>query len=90
MDRTANVRYLYDGTFDGLLCCVYESVYSREVPADICAQAQAQPCLMEDRWIKTDAERAQRVYRSIPKKIAARPPSWCGTCSAPARGTGSG
>lgn len=69
MDRTANVRYLYDGTFDGLLCCVYESVYSREVPADICARAQAQPCLMEDRWIETDAERAQRVYRSIPKKI---------------------
>lgn len=69
MSGTGDVRYLYDGTWEGLLCCVYESVYGREVPAAICAQHDAEPSLFQDRWISSDAERARRVSRSIPEKI---------------------
>jgi predicted DNA-binding helix-hairpin-helix protein len=29
------ITYLYDGSYDGFLCCVYESFKSRETPADI-------------------------------------------------------
>ncbi len=35
MHDAADVIYLYDGSFEGLLCCVFESVYGRELPIDI-------------------------------------------------------
>ena len=45
MPAESDLVYLYDGTFDGFLCCVYESVYSRQVPADIQPEEDAQPSL---------------------------------------------
>ncbi|MDL2257836.1 TIGR03915 family putative DNA repair protein [Eubacteriales bacterium OttesenSCG-928-K08] len=67
-----NVEYLYDGSLPGLYCCVYESVYEKEIPLDILAEADAPPSLLERRLILTDMEKAKRVRASIPKKISAR------------------
>ena len=39
------VRYVYDGSFEGLLCCVYESVYSHMLPQEVVCEADAQPRL---------------------------------------------
>ena len=33
-DRT-NIIYRYDGTYEGLLCCVFESYEKREIPSEI-------------------------------------------------------
>lgn len=62
--------YLYDGSFEGLLCCVYESVYGRELPLAIQPEDQAEPTLFPQRLVPTDGEKAARVYASIPKRIA--------------------
>ena len=45
MPGTSDVIYLYDGSFEGLLCCVHESVYTHELPVDIHPVEAAQPTL---------------------------------------------
>ncbi|MEG1446424.1 MAG: TIGR03915 family putative DNA repair protein [Ruthenibacterium sp.] len=69
MPFAADVIYLYDGSFEGLLCCIYESVYAKETPMDIVPEDDAQPSLFLQRAIVTDEARALRVYTSIPLKI---------------------
>ena len=68
----AEVVYLYDGSLAGLYCCVYESVYEKQMPVDIVAQSAAQPTLFAQIGIRTDGERAARVRESIAKKISLR------------------
>jgi probable DNA metabolism protein len=68
----ADIIYTYDGSFDGFLCCVFESVYSGMLPLDILREEDAQPALMEERFIVTDPVKAARVYASIPQKISPR------------------
>lgn len=68
----ANVVYTYDGSFDGFLSCVFESVYAREIPLEILPEEDAQPTLMKVRPIGTDTAKAERVRVSIPAKISDR------------------
>jgi len=68
----ANVVYTYDGSFEGFLCCVFESVYSRELPLEILREEDAQPTLIQSRSIATDPVRAERVRASIRSKISER------------------
>ncbi len=63
--------YCYDGTFDGLLCCVFESYNSREIPTDILADTKELPFLLPVKHIATISDRARRVRRSIPQKLGA-------------------
>lgn len=65
-----NVVYRYDGTFEGLLCCVFESVARKEMPADVVTMEDEQMQLMPVKEIATDAVKAARVFRSIPKKMS--------------------
>lgn len=69
MPGSTNVRYVYDGSFDGFLCCVYESVYEKEVPCAIATEYEAQPCLFVDKIITTDEAKALRVFSSFGVKI---------------------
>lgn len=68
--QPANVVFLYDGSFDGFLCCVYHCVYTRQLPMQIALIEQAQPSFFEERTIPTEYEQAQKVRQSIPKKIS--------------------
>jgi probable DNA metabolism protein len=68
----ADIIYTYDGSFDGFLCCVFESVYSGMLPLDIVREEDAPPTLMEVRFIVADPVKAERVRASIPHKISAR------------------
>ncbi|MDR1131793.1 MAG: TIGR03915 family putative DNA repair protein [Oscillospiraceae bacterium] len=68
----ADVIYTYDGSFDGFLCCVFESVYTRELPFGILCGEAAPPALMAVRFIAADREKAERVRASIPLKISGR------------------
>ena len=70
MPGTSDVIYLYDGSFEGLLCCVHESVYTHELPVDIHPEEAAQPTLFRQKYIAADEEKAARVYDSIPRKIS--------------------
>lgn len=69
-ERSALV-YCYDGSFDGLLCCVFESYNSREIPTDILPESKELPFLLPVKQIVTVPDRARRVRRSIPQKIGA-------------------
>lgn len=57
------IIYEYDGSFDGFLCCVYESYMQKERPTAI--HSGGDECLFEVRAVTTDRAHAQRVYRSF-------------------------
>lgn len=59
------VVYEYDGSFDGLMCCIYESYVQKELPTAIVRSDEPEPCLYDVRAVPTDAANAQRVYRSF-------------------------
>ena len=63
------VVYLYDGSFDGLLCCVFESYEKREKPISVLPYDEPQATLFRQKMVVTDARRAGRVRRAIPQKI---------------------
>jgi len=67
-----DIGYLYDGGLAGFFCCVYESVYQRELPYGIEPQHDAQPSLLPRKFIATDAAKAGRVRASIAGKISPR------------------
>lgn len=65
------MEYLYDGSFDGLLTCIYENYY-KESATGIYPQSSYQPTLMtETSVVVTDRALAARVYEAIQQKIAA-------------------
>ncbi len=62
--------YLYDGSFDGLLTCVYHNYY-QETASGIFPEEYYQPALMTDSTaVVTDPELSNRVYKAIEKKIS--------------------
>lgn len=75
-DRRIIEAYRYDGSFDGLLCCVFEAISRREQPADIFSRGGEQLSLCPPRDIETDPAKAGRVLRSIPAKISPEALSW--------------
>lgn len=63
--------YLYDGTFEGLLTCIYEAYYFDQKPNQIKQEASYTPNLVDETlFIHTDKEKADKVYDSIKKKIS--------------------
>ncbi|MCH5348595.1 MAG: TIGR03915 family putative DNA repair protein [Oscillospiraceae bacterium] len=65
-----DVIYCYDGSFEGLLCCVFESFCRKELPAGVTAGEGEQISFSEILHIDTDPEKARRVAAAIPKKIS--------------------
>lgn len=69
MVKNSNIIYHYDGSFEGLLCCVFESYDKNEIPADITLNDALESTFFPIKEISTDPQRAKRVLVSIPKKI---------------------
>ncbi len=65
----SNVIYRYDGSFEGLLCCVFESYDQKEIPMDIIQPDTSQTMLFQVKEIRTDSQKASRVLVSIPQKM---------------------
>ena len=62
--------YLYDGTFQGLLTCIYNHYYVDRASC-ICCRDQYQPSMLNSFMeVETDAEKADRVYNAIENKIS--------------------
>ena len=72
MLEQSSVTYGYDGSFEGLLCCVFESYHRKEVPVDILGPGAQQTLFFPIKHIETDLERAGRVLASIPQKMGDR------------------
>ena len=59
--------YYYDGSFEGFLCCVFESYANKEVLTAIYRDEDLVPTLFASRSIATDRDHANRVLRKIVK-----------------------
>ena len=57
--------YEYDGSFDGFLCCIFDSYANHEVPTAIRGPEETQPTLFAARAIATDIPHARRVFRKV-------------------------
>ncbi|MGE5652718.1 MAG: TIGR03915 family putative DNA repair protein [Bacillota bacterium] len=67
--RTTSLTYQYDGSFEGLLCCVFQSYAMKELPIDIIPPEAEALSLFPVKEIPTDLEKANRVLNSIPVKM---------------------
>ena len=72
MEEYNDIVYLYDGSFSGFLCCVFEAVARREQPFAVWAEDASSPTLYPIRLIQTRSDRAGRVFRSIGPKMGPR------------------
>ena len=63
----AEMVYYYDGSFEGFLCCIFESYANKEVLTAIYRDEDAVPTLFDSRIISTDAAHAARVLRKVIK-----------------------
>ena len=70
MSYRTNVAYLYDGSLDGFLCCVFDSFAKKILPCDIISNSANQLSLFPIKPIATDTVIAKRVYKGIVEKIS--------------------
>jgi probable DNA metabolism protein len=66
---TVDVVYHYDGSFEGFLCCVFESFARHEMPFAILPPDRQVATLYPVAEIATDSAHAQRVFRSLAPKL---------------------
>ena len=64
----SDLVYLYDGSFEGFLCCIFESFAKHEVLTAIYSDEDSQPVLFVTRTVATDPGHAGRVYRGVVKR----------------------
>lgn len=69
MIEKSSLIYEYDGSFEGIMCCVFESYYKREIPMDIISSDRFQTTFFPVKEIETDLKKSTRVIKSIPEKI---------------------
>jgi len=64
------MEYIYDGTFDGLLCCLYAHLYEEAAEAILPEKNAGQYSLSVRRALITDPEKADKVASAIENKIS--------------------
>jgi len=67
--RNADLVYRYDGSFEGFLCCVFESFACKEVPFAVWTPQREKTTLYPVKPIETDEQKANRVFVSFAKKL---------------------
>ena len=71
-NQIQKVVYVYDGTFEGFLCCVYNYYYNRLKPASIVTHKDFIPSFYDSFVVETNFEQAYRVRYAIEEKISPR------------------
>lgn len=61
------VVYRYDGSFEGFLCCVFDSYVNRERPFEFQDETHLVQTLFPVRWVGTDPRHARRILVSLEK-----------------------
>lgn len=69
MENRNSITYEYDGSFEGLLCCVFESFACGEAPEDVFAPGERQMTMYPCKTVETDGGQAGRVLRGIVAKM---------------------
>lgn len=65
MSDRPTVIYVYDGSFDGLMCCAYESLRRRERPEAVILADEPQQSMFTPVYVDTDCARAEAVMNKI-------------------------
>ena len=71
MRQRTDVIFVYDGSFDGFLCCVYEYYYSDFNPVDIICEDDIDASFYQFVTIETDDVKAERVKTALKNTITA-------------------
>ncbi len=71
MSDRADVIYLYDGSFDGLMCCIFRSYEQKVIPINILPYSREEPSLYEQVDVATDEAVARRVFDGFRKAVSA-------------------
>ncbi len=66
----SSIVYRYDGSFDGLLCCVFDSYANHIDPVGIIGRDHCQATFYDIREVETDPAQARRVSLGIHQKIS--------------------
>lgn len=70
MRQRTDVIFVYDGTFEGFLCCVYEFYYSSFRPVEIVEEDNVQASFYQLVTIVSDPYKAGKVKSAIENKIS--------------------
>lgn len=70
MSYRTDIAYVYDGSLEGLFCCVHESYYAKELPSLIFSIDEEQATLFTVKEIETDFDKADKVAQSINESIS--------------------
>jgi len=65
------VTYIYDGSYEGLLCCVFETYMAREMPVAVLSPEAEEMSLFGSKEIVTDELKATRVKKGMQEKLGA-------------------
>ena len=77
MFHRTNLIYRYDGSFDGLLTCIFTCYEQKEWPLDIVSDQNVQDTLCPARTIDTDSVKASRVAAVLPQKLSKEGAEMC-------------
>ena len=80
MSENQQVVYIYDGSFEGFLCCVYHFYYNRLKPVRIVSQRQYTPSFYENYIVDTDYEQVYKVRFAIEEKMGYRNLAFINDC----------
>ena len=61
--------YVYDGSFDGFLCCLHAHYYRESAQGIRSKQPQEQFMLFQETWMDTDYTVSHRVFDGLRKKL---------------------
>jgi len=64
------MEYVYDGTFEGLLCCLYAHVYEEAADNIMAEKSADQYGFVSRKFIISEESKAERVANSIEKKVS--------------------
>ncbi len=64
------INYLYDGSFEGFLTCVYCHYYEDRAAGIYPSESYQDTILFRSRQVETDPEKAAKVYSAIENKIS--------------------
>ena len=67
------IVFVYDGTFEGLLCCVFESYERKLIPEKVVSTQLLSHGLFDNEIsITTESAKAARVWKSLQNKLTPR------------------
>ena len=69
MSFRSDIVYRYDGSFEGMICCVHDAFYRKEEPFSISGPDDDQISLLDCHIVETEPDNAGRVMAAVSEKI---------------------